>query len=181
MRLIASFILFALLLSLAANAFVMSNPDYRIVGTMAGGGEKMIGGSYKMYLSVAQPAISPTKTSPTDPKSGYMTDTGSLYKLCLGVFCTNVFDIPRTIKVSGTIKYDTGGEVSNSEAKLIISYGQAKYESKTIRTNDKGEFTVTTSVPEAIANKNFVIEVYAKGKVEASYTCTFDQATNHCT
>jgi hypothetical protein len=181
MKIIFPLVLFLVLLSVSANAFVMSCNSYKITGIISDGGGKLVGTTlspnpppqtgpnnvYKMYVSVGQPVI------------GLIT--GSKYKMCLGIFCTNIFDTPHYVSVSGTIKYQgaAGDAVADSEAKVFVTYGGAKYEGST-NTDSNGAFTAKVLVPEEIANSNFVLGVYAKGKVEAIYECNYDKSTGSC-
>ncbi len=172
-------IVFLILFSVAVSAFSVGNQNYKISGVISSGGDISDSTNYEIVTAVAQPIIGDSRN--TD--NIYLEDTSkSKYKLCLGVFCTRVFETAYSISITGNIIYDDTEEpVSDTESKLIIHYGDGKYESGTIETGENGEFSAEVSVPEYVVNQGFTIEVYANGRVEASYECTYcpdEDATN---
>ena len=174
---------FILILSTATYAFSLTSANYKLSGVISDGGgyiENMTEGK-KAYIAIGQPLIS--STGGTDEVKTYLyyqsPDKTREYKLCLGVFCTGIFDAPHSVSVNGKLKYDSQEPVANADAIIKIKYGLGSFESST-KTDDEGVFSGNVSIPESIATKNFKIEVYIKGRVEASYTCIYDQTSHTC-
>lgn len=180
-----------ILLSAGVNAFTISNPNYQISGIIASGGvwendatHPISGEIYNMYLTIGQPfttgadKILEYRYQIDEYKESGTLQTESGHRLCLGIYCGDVFQTYYSINVSGIIKYDYGDPVANSEASLIVRYGGARYVKK-ITTGPNGEFMASVKVPEFIASHKlnpggFIIQVYAKGRVEAAYTCNYE-------
>ncbi|MDD5416730.1 MAG: hypothetical protein PHU12_02015 [Candidatus Aenigmarchaeota archaeon] len=174
MKIITSAIFFLLIFSVATSAFVVGSREYKIVGTIAGGAGKVTGTEYNLYVSVSQPAITPS--------TGLLTSSGNpaKYKMCLGIFCTGLFQVPHYVTVSGNMYYDTGNVVADSIVSLAIKTGDASYRSGDYKTDSNGYFTAKVSIPEEVADRNFKIQIYVKGRVDTIYECTYDQSDNKC-
>ncbi|MBU3905024.1 MAG: hypothetical protein KJ906_02670 [Nanoarchaeota archaeon] len=197
-----------ILLTTTVHAFTISDENYKIVGLISDGGNKISINNYVSYASIGQPLINPETDVKTTwfglgkdyvvggnltddppnkifgietnyPESLADGDQGK-YNLCLGAFCTEAFAVPYTINITGKITYDLGGEVANSEAKLKIKYGLTTFEGESVQTDENGIFTANLSIPERIATQPFIISVYANGRVEAEYNCKYNRATKHC-
>ena len=106
----------------------MSNPTYEIEGVIDSGGKFITGGPYEAQLSVAQAVIT--------PESGLLESKN--YRLCLGIFCSDVFETPYSVAVTGYIIYDIGDPVAEGEGKLIVKYAGAKYMSKEMSDIGRG-------------------------------------------
>lgn len=172
MRFLPIALIFLLSLSLGVNAFVIGSSNYKIVGTIDDGGGKLTSTNYIVATAVAQPIIGRISTQIIGGKSNY--------HLCLGIFCVGLYDVPHYVTVSGTVYYDTGDVVSNGDVILVVKSGQASYKSATAHTNANGVFTAKVYIPEDIANTNFKIQTFIKGRVDTSYECTFDQTNGYC-
>ncbi|MBU3896371.1 MAG: hypothetical protein KJ697_00335 [Nanoarchaeota archaeon] len=173
MKLVAIALLLIIIFSMSSFAFVMSGPNYKINAIISNGGKSITGiyteTPYTMHFALMQPIIKSFLDK---------TDTTN-YKLCLGIFCTGLFEVPHYVTVSGTVYYDTGGVVADSEAKLVVNVANGNYKSGMFRTDANGGFTTKVAVPETIMKKEgtlikpFGIKVYVTGRVEAVYSCTF--------
>ena len=127
MKLIISLVIFLLLFSVAASAFVMSNPHYKITGVISDGGNYMESlhepaddPKYIGYITIGQPVINPERyLDGGEIVGGNLTSEN--YTLCLGVFCTRMFEIPHSIYLKGNIKYDVG-DIDRSEATLKLKH-----------------------------------------------------------
>ncbi len=174
-KIIVSLVLFLVLFSVAATAFVSTSHSYKITGLTSDGGNITDSANYKAQLAVAQPVIRDVDKNLTDEHNiGFFGEDNRKYNLCLGTFCTGAFEPRYYVNVTGKIFYDTGEAVADSEANLRVKYGRARYESGMIQTGPDGNFSAEISIPEHIATKQFKLEVYAKGRVEAVYECTVE-------
>ena len=171
MRLITSVALFLIIFSTIATAFTMSNPTYEIEGVIDSGGNFTDDGTYEAQVSVGQAVIT--------PESGLLESDS--YRLCLGIFCSEVFETPYSVYVTGYLTYDIDDPVVDGKGKLIVKYGGSKYMSKEITTDANGKFEAEAPIPEAVALKEFTIEVRAKGRVEAAYECIYCPGDGTCT
>ncbi len=178
-KLIFSLILFLIVFSTVVTAFTIADGKKEMTALISGGGTNLSSTEYKGYVAIGQPVINPeTAKSGGDIIGGNLTSEN--YTLCLGIFCTEAFEIPHSINITGRITYDIGGDVANSEAILKVKYGLATFESEPVETDDNGVFNATLNIPERIARYPFDIAVYASGRVDAEYTCTYNHTSSEC-
>ena len=202
-------VLSVIIISTSVYAFTISDGRQQFSGLISDGGTSISSDTYKTYLAIGQPIISPetyiddgawfglgadyvvggnlTDDPPLDTIFGtkYYPDNlangdQGKYNLCLGVFCTETFTVPHFINMTGRITYDVGGSVANSEAIVKVKYGLASFESEPIETDENGKFDIEFLIPERIAIHPFDIIVYANGRIEAEYICKYNHGTEDC-
>ena len=166
-KILITFFIFSLILSHIAIAFTASDDaDYTIEGIFSEGGDVISSGSYIATVVLGQPAI------------GYKSD--SSYIVCLGALCTYIFEPEYSVRLSGKLKYSDGSIVKNSDVWIATNYLTATFIGGKAKTDSNGNFNARVTIPEFIYNKNFDIDIYASGEIDAIYECTYNQATNVC-
>jgi hypothetical protein len=171
MKLIALTLLLIIIFSIGSYAFIMRGDNYVVNAIISSGAGNATSSTYNIYFAIMQQII----------KSPLEKTDGTNYKLCLGIFCTGIFEVPHYVNVSGTVYYDTGNVVANSDAKLVVTVGNANYKSGIFRTDANGVFSTKVAVPETIMQKTtFKVNVYVTGRIEAVYSCTFNKESGIC-
>lgn len=166
-KILITFFIFSLIFSQIAVAFTTSDDaDYTIEGLISEGGDVISGGSYIATVVLGQPAI------------GYETD--GTYVVCLGALCTYIFEPEYSVRLSGKLKYSDGSAVSNADVWIATNYLTATFIGGKTKTDSNGNFNSRVTIPEFIYDKDFGIDVYASGEIDAIYECTYNQTTNEC-
>jgi hypothetical protein len=106
--------------------------------------------------------------------------SGGGYKVCFGVFCTDVYQPQYSMNFSGRLNYSNGSVVVNVPIKVIVKYLTSQYEGRNWTTG-LGEFFVKIdSLPEYIIYNNLNITFYVQGEIEAVYNCWYNQSSKCC-
>lgn len=148
-----------------ASAFNMSSFSYKLKGILTEGGNTTSSDSYISTFSFAQPVIG--------------RSSGSTYKVCLGIYCTDVFEGYYEVFIQGKLNYGNGTAVSDSEVKGVINYRSYNFET-TNKTDSTGNFVTVINIPEFVYNKDFRVKIYAIGEIEALYECDYNRTTEKC-
>jgi len=168
MRAFATAVIFSLFLSVSA-AYAFSVTDggkYIVEGVITEGGGNSSGTGYMAIGASGQPAI------------GWIT--GGPYKMCLGAFCTYMFEPGYSVRLSGKLKYGDSRAVSSSDAWVEVDYMTNRFIGGKNKTDSSGNFNARVAIPEYFYDKNFDIKIYASGEVESVYECSYNQATDRC-
>lgn len=155
--------------------FLLQDEDslYTMRGLSTSGGGKIGGDTYILDVAVGQEL------------SGAIE--GQKYNLCLGVMCAYnepVYDI----SLRGNLTYNSGNPVETG-SRITAKLSYQDY-SKSIVTQviGDGQFSVEfDDIPDSVIDKEFIIEIFVEGKIDAVYSCrhqieTVEDVTKHiCT
>lgn len=168
MRMLAfAFMIFSLSLISAAYAFTMTDGgSYIVEGVITDGGNHSYGGSYKVIDAAAQPVIG--------------NISGGSYRMCLGAFCTYMFEPGYNIRLSGSLKYSDDRIVRDSDVWVEMDYMTSSFVGGKSKTDSSGKFNARVAIPEYFYDKNFEIKIYASDEIDAVYECSYSQSTGEC-
>jgi hypothetical protein len=153
--------------SYITSAFLITD-TYRISGEITTGSGNLASTDLKNFskIAVGQPIIG--------------NISGGGYKICFGVFCTDVYQPAYSMNFSGTLNYSNGTFVKNAPVKVIVKYLTTQFEGDD-KTNSSGQFYVKMSnLPEYIIGKDLNITFYVQGEIEAIYNCFYNYTCKTC-
>ena len=163
---IFSFVFILVLIPVVSAFTITDGGTYKIEGAITPGGDIVSGTGYIATTTAGQHAI------------GYAQ--GGDYKVCLGLYCTYIFEPDYSVRMSGKLKYDDGRDISNKDVWIVIEYLTSSFIGGKSQTDAFGNFNARVAIPEYIYDKNFDINFYASGEVDAVYDCTYNQASDEC-
>ena len=162
------------LLLLASSSYITSAffiyDTYRLRGEITTGGH--------VNLTTVGPKQNVSKIAVGQPIIGNISGVG--YKMCFGVFCTDVFKPQYSMNFSGRLNYSNGSAVIYTLVKIIVKYLSSQIEG-TNRTDGLGQFFIKIdNLPEFMMNKDLNITTYVQGEIEAVYDCWYNNTEGCC-
>jgi len=153
--------------SYITSAFLITD-TYRMRGEITTGGANLTSTDLKNFskIAVGQPIIG--------------NISGGGYKICFGIFCTDVYQPQYSMNFSGRLNYSNGSSVVNAPIKVIIKYLNSQFEGRNW-TSGLGEFLVKIdNLPEYIMNQDLNITINVQSEIEAVYECWYNHSSKCC-
>jgi len=159
------FIFFSLFFVLS-NAFIMTYPYNKLVGSIMTSGATLSGGSYESKIFVGQPIVG--------------TIEGGNRRMCLGTLCSSIVIQVYDINFTGTLNYSDGSVVATTPIEITIDYQGQKFKGTTITESDGDFFIKLIDLPAYVFGKDLNVTIYVYGKVEAIYECWYNHTSENC-
>jgi hypothetical protein len=161
-------LILTIFLATSAYAFTASNPNYQIQGIISDGGNNTLqGGNYRLHVIIGQPVV------------GIGANTNN-YGLCLGMLCWDIFWPSNQINLKGQLFYENGTVVSNSDIIVNATYKGSQWKQSNKTDNNGNFFVRVNNIPAYLRYRQFKVQIFARGDVDALYECLYNPTTEKC-
>ncbi len=157
---------FIFLINAKAFFIISDSSQFKITGLTTAGGGAIEGGTFRAKIGIGQDIVGNV--------------TNSNFRLCLGIFCTETFNPPYHINITGRLVLTNGTVLANTDLTVTVKYITGQWSTQNTTDGLGFFFIVIKTVPEYLQNKTFNISFTTQGSITAIYECTYNPTIRIC-